>query len=282
MNFVGKILTVLICVMSLVFMTMAVMLYATHTNWRNVVMDPKTGLKQECDRLTADKESLQHELEITKKALDTEKSTKQAQLTNLENTIASLRGRCTNLETQIQGLKTSEGNAIAAMSSTQETLKKLRDEVVTLRQEIRKAQQERNESFEKAVKLADAVQQETIRVKRLQGDNADLGVDVARMRDLLRVYDKNPAEDPAAVLPRVGGEVLAVVGNGSVELSIGADDGLKKGHQLEVFRTGAGQNRYIGRIEVMETAPDKAVARVIPEYRKAAIQEGDKITSKFE
>ncbi|MBN1590469.1 MAG: hypothetical protein JW888_13220 [Pirellulales bacterium] len=282
MNFVGKILTVLICVMSLVFMTMAIMLYATHTNWSDVVMNPKTGLKQEVATLIGEKEDLQDKFDKAKKALDTELKTKQGQLTELENTITTLRSRCANLEKQIQGLKTSEGEAIATMNMTQETLRKLRDEVVTLRQETRQAQQERNDSFAESVRLADIVQQKEIEVKRLRGDNADLGIDVARMRDLLRKYEVNPDEDPAGVLQRVGGQVLAVVGGGSVELSIGADDGLKKGHQLEVFRTGAGQNRYIGRIEVMETAPDKAVARVIPEYRKGAIHEGDKITSKFD
>ena len=38
MNLVGKILTVLIFVMSLCFMMMAVMVYSTHINWRDKVM----------------------------------------------------------------------------------------------------------------------------------------------------------------------------------------------------------------------------------------------------
>ena len=39
MNLVGKILIVLIFVMSLVFMSFAVAVYATHTNWRLRVMN---------------------------------------------------------------------------------------------------------------------------------------------------------------------------------------------------------------------------------------------------
>ena len=45
MNLVGKIFIVLIFVMSILFMGFVVAVYATHTNWRDVVMKPETGLQ---------------------------------------------------------------------------------------------------------------------------------------------------------------------------------------------------------------------------------------------
>ena len=45
MNLIGKIFTVLIFVMSIVFMTMAIMVYATHKNWRDVVHRAQYGLE---------------------------------------------------------------------------------------------------------------------------------------------------------------------------------------------------------------------------------------------
>jgi len=287
MNFVGKILTVLICVMSLVFMTMAIMLYATHTNWRNVVMRPQAaggqpkGLKYQLDDLKTEKAELERKFENAKKELETERITKGDELTKLENTVTEFRDQRNKLEKQVQDLKTSQGEAVAAMNKTQETLKKLREEVENLRRDIRQAQQERDQSFEKAVALADQVHQREIDVKRLRGEKNDLAADSTRMRDLLRAYDIPAEEDPSAVLPRVSGQILAVVGGNSVELSIGADDGLKKGRQLEVFRAAAGQSRYMGRVEVVETSPDRAVAKILPEYRKGAIRDGDSVTSKF-
>jgi len=281
MNFVGKILTVLIAVMSLVFMTMAIMLYATHTNWRDVVKNPNTGLEHKYNNLKAEKENLLHKFEAAKKDLENEQIIKGDKLAKLENTVAELRDQRAKLEKQTQDLKTSQGEAVAAMLKTQETLRKLREEVDTLRKDIRTAQQERNQSFEKAVVLADQVHQREIDVKRLKGEKNDLAADTTRMRDLLRANDINPDGDPSGLLPRVSGQVMAVVGGDSVELSIGSDDGLKKGHQLEVFRAQAGQNRYMGRVEVVETAPDRAVAKILPEYRKGAVREGDSVVSKF-
>ena len=41
MNLVGKIFVVIICVMSIFFMGLTVAVYATHRNWREVVMNDK-------------------------------------------------------------------------------------------------------------------------------------------------------------------------------------------------------------------------------------------------
>ena len=47
--------------------------------------------------------------------------------------------------------------------------------------------------------------------------------------------------------------ITATPGAGLVEISLGSDQGLLKGHQLEVYRIGGGQSTYVGRIEVVQT-----------------------------
>mgnify|MGYP001043545420 CR=1 FL=1 len=71
MNLVGKILVVLIAVMSLVFASFAVMVYAAHVNWRTLVVNETAGpgkplglqvelrtLRESLDALTKQKEQL--------------------------------------------------------------------------------------------------------------------------------------------------------------------------------------------------------------------------------
>ena len=287
MNFVGKILTVLICVMSLVFMTTAIMLYATHTNWRAVVMRPKPqagqpkGLKYQLEDYKAEKENLQHKFERAKKELDNERAIKDNELAKLENMINEIREQRTNLEKQNQQLKTTTANAVSAMKQTQDTLRDLRGEVISLRDKIRVTEKDRDQSFDDAVVLANEVHIRGEELKRVLEEKRNLAADNTRMRQLIRAFDENPDQDPSGVLLRVSGQVLAVVGGGSVELSIGSDDGLKKGHQLEIFRSKGGQNRYMGRVEIVDTSADKSVAKIMPEYRKGAVHEGDSVISKF-
>ena len=53
---------------------------------------------------------------------------------------------------------------------------------------------------------------------------------------------------PEDVKPTLDGLVLAANKDGLVEISLGSDDGLERGHTLEVFRG----SRYLGRIEVFQ------------------------------
>jgi hypothetical protein len=62
-----------------------------------------------------------------------------------------------------------------------------------------------------------------------------------------------------------------------IELTVGADDGLKKGHTVEIFRG----ERYLGRAEVIRTEPDRAVARIIRKFQQGQIQEGDHVATKL-
>jgi beta-lactamase regulating signal transducer with metallopeptidase domain len=91
------------------------------------------------------------------------------------------------------------------------------------------------------------------------------------------------ATEPAAkAAPRLEGVVLAVSEDGQlVEISLGADDGLAKGTTLEVFRQGDKPQSatYLGRIRVIETQADEAVAEVIPERRQGKIEPKDNVAA---
>lgn len=278
MNLVGKILTVLIFVMSLIFATMALMVYATHTNWQEAVKKQSaelTELRQARDKL---KEQMD-QMEIDRQA---EQKATTDQIAALETQVAKVTTERDAQAKEIQELNKSTAEAVAAMTATQATLADLRTEVGTLREDIRKARQDRDESFKKAVALADQAHQLQTEQKRLEARLSDLVVDRNRMRDLLRANDLDPAADPAGALPKVEGVVTALVQGGTLEISIGSDDGLNKGHRLEIYRSGAGNSTYLGRVEVMRTLPDKAVCKIIPEFRKGAIQVGDRVASKLE
>jgi hypothetical protein len=288
MNLVGKILTVLILVMSLVFMTVAVIVYQTHINWRDVVMREQAtpgqprGLKFQLADATTEKANLQALIEKLQGELNTEKTAKREQVAELTTKMDELTIERDKREKDIQDLNKNTAEAVAAMKTTQGTLNGLQTEVETLRKNIQTAQQNRDDSFKKAVALADESYQLENELTRLQSRLADLTADRNRMRDLLRAYDVNPADDPAGKLPKVEGKVTALAQGGSIEVSIGADDGLRKGSHLEVYRTGNGQSTYLGRIEVIQTEPDKAVCKIMPEYRKGAMQPNDRVASKLD
>ena len=91
------------------------------------------------------------------------------------------------------------------------------------------------------------------------------------------VLDRNGLDiDMPVGPPVVDGLVLNVGKDNLVEISIGHDDGLREGHELDVSRG----NRYLGRIIIVRTQPDRAVAEIKKDFSKGLIQKGDRVRTK--
>ncbi|MCC6123626.1 MAG: hypothetical protein IT426_01555 [Pirellulales bacterium] len=282
MNLIGKIFTVLIVVLSLIFMAMALMVYATHKNWREEITkqgglrDQLTLAKQENSDLTTQKDNLQ-------KDLDKIKSDTQSKLAELETDISLKKNEITQIQQEQAKLKQSERDAVAAMSVTQAEAKKLREEVEGLRANEEQAQKDRDLHFKDVQRLTDELHDRVNELATLKERSRTLAADLAKATETLRLFKLNPKIDYTDIQPPdVRGGVLAVRSGGLVEISIGADSGLRKGHPLEVYRVTPSGSSYVGRIEVVETTPDKAVCKIDPKFQQSEFKNGDRVTSKLD
>jgi len=291
MNLVGKIFIVLIFVMSLVFASFVVAVYATHKNWREVVMRPENevkrgmelGLKFQLENKQQRNEELQDELDKVNGELAAEKAAARQVRTKLETENDELTRRRDQQEKELARLDQDCRELVALEKVTQEAEAALRGEVVGLREEIRQTHADRDAQFKRVVELTDDLHQGANQLKSLQSRNFTLVSDLNEALQVLRKFSLEPKPALYAdVAPKVDGVVLASTADGLVEVSIGADDGLLKGHRLEVYRTGEVGSTYLGRIEVTQTSFDKAVCKIIPEFQKGPIQRGDRVVSKFD
>lgn len=285
MNFIGKIFVVLIFVMSLVFMSFAVAVYATHQNWKKVVDRPQgevnanapLGLKFQLDAARAalakaEEARAKVEAEITKEKLATRQA--QAKLETERDELAKQRDQLTKERDE---LAVKDKAAVAALDSAQQNLAKLTKEVDTLRGEIRVAQTARDKHFDQVVKLTDQAHQAQGELKRLEERRVQLAGDIAAQQKVLAAHGLSKDTPVDGIPPQVRGRVLAVNQDNMIEVSLGSDDGLRAGHTLEVFRA----SNYLGRVEILSTSTDRAVAKIIPGFKKAAIQKGDNVATRF-
>jgi hypothetical protein len=103
---------------------------------------------------------------------------------------------------------------------------------------------------------------------------------VSNMTRVMEANGINPATNAGAVTPTVDGVVSRIQRSGGtqlVEVTIGADDGLKSGDTLEVFRG----SKYLGRLNIMQTSPDKSVGQVNRRFQQGQIQEGDRVATRL-
>jgi hypothetical protein len=293
MNLVGKIFTVLILVMSLVFMSFAVAVYATHKNYKTLVDNAEPaqgkplGYKQQL-------ESSQKEIDVKKKELLDTKNTLNAEKEAADQARKVLEAERDKLAADLKTKKEEADKIYKEMNTklddlklAEEELVKLRTEVAGLRTDILKAHQERDDTIKEVVKATDKMNQTANQLKLAKDLNLKLAEEVGKLKEILGKlgYNNREPEFYSKLPPKADGIVLAVTGTqipgqDMVTISLGSDIGMRPGHQLEVSRTSAAGPTYVGRIEVIKTDPEKSVCKVLPNYLKSPVQKGDRVDTK--
>lgn len=292
MNLVGKIFVMLILVFSILFMGISISVYQTHKNWRDVIFraqpdptDPVNkpiGLKFQLDEARKKLENLTAERNRLETELQTEKATRRQVLAKLESELTEVRRERDELARQEADLRKKASDADANVRKLAQTLEARLLEIDQLRRDIQDALTVRDEKFQQVVELTDQLHQAQGELERLKVQNLMLARQFAKARNVLMIHDLPLELPPDGQPPRLDGVVLASSANGLVEISLGSDDGLLKGHKLDVFRRRGGESKYLGRIEVLQVLPDKAVAKILPEYRKGTIEREDRVATRLD
>ena len=290
MNLVGKIFTVLILVLAVVFSAFAVAVHATHKSWRDVAMSEEVnpitrqvGVVRQLKETRAGSESLKGQMEKVEKELEAERTAKREATKNLETERDQLKSTNADAQKERDALDQKLREAVAALETTSTSAKTYYQEQKSLEARIEKAQKERDTAFKELVQLQDQVNQEVSEDQRLKGLVAKNEQDLAKLREYVRAKGDDPS-DPDLIEktlpPRVDGVVLAAREGGLLEITIGSDVGLRRGHQLDIFRTSAGVVTAVGRCEVVATAAKASVCRLVSGFTKTPPQRGDRVYTK--
>lgn len=283
MTLLGKIFTVMIFLMSVLFMGFSVVVYATHVNWRlvvdnaNVTAKHPLGLKQQVESQIAINKLRLKELEKVKSQLAAEQAARRFALAALETRLGHVQGQLSLREAEYATLLATSEKAAVELQISQNTLQKLTVEIDGLRTALVTAQSTRDEEYQKVLALTDKVQGFVGELRTLNERRQQLLDQIASMQRVMQAHDLTPTTDIAAKPPTLDGIVTAVSEKDLIVVSLGRDDGLREGHQLHVYRGGS----YLARVIVKKTEPHQSVAQIIPEYRKGVIQRGDFVATKI-
>jgi hypothetical protein len=279
MNWLGKVFVVLILLMSIVFMVLAMMVYATHKNWREVIEGPN-GLENRLKTAQATNQQLKSDLLRREEELKAEIEAEKQQVRKLETERVGLVERNAGIQAELDQKRQDERQHIAMVNSTQDINTKLATEVEGLRKQIREKEQDRDKLFGQTLDATEKLHQVSGQYESAREMSEQLTKQVVGMSTVMESKGIDPKTDPSGVVPTVDGLVSQVRRSGGsqfVEVTIGADDGLKPGNTLEVFR-GA---KYLGRLDVVTTSPDKSVGKVDRRFLQGQIQEGDRVATRI-
>ncbi len=288
MSFVGKILVVVQLVLSVLFMALAGAVFSVHTNWKTK-HDTQVAIVKGAEKSVADKQA----------ELDSVKQTTQKSIDDNKAELGRLSEQVLNQTTELEALK-KKNNEDQQELQTQTALAETKAKEADYR--IKEAEEQRTAN--RALQIA--LDELAAKSRQLEDDKFGLQVEFDNLKDLysnalvkmaygdkqLRLLgvetDPRKAAKAAEPAPPVDGLVSVVKSDRTnrpkyVELSIGSDDGLLKGHVLDVMRSGVdGKDpQYLGKVRIISIDPDSAVGEVIESAKNGIIEVGDNVTTKL-
>lgn len=271
MNALGKLFTMLIFVFSMFFLTMSVAVYATHRNWRQEA----ANLKKQLDDQKRANTGLTDLVAATNRDFGAERAARQSALAAQHSRLLKSESLLSETTKKFDNAQSELSKSLSSLETAQSDNTRLSNENKVLRQEIRDAQLQRDEKFKAVVALTDKVNQLEGQLQLLEETRTRLSEQLSTQK---LAMDKLGVKTSDAFLTphKLTGLVRELRSQDRVVISLGNDDGLKRGDMLEVTRG----KQLIGRLKVEDTDPASATAQVLPQYRRGNIREGDNVATK--
>lgn len=288
MTFTGKILVVLNLIMGIFFMGFAMIVYQTRVDLRSQLSGrdatiskltaDQTNVKAELDALRADKDKL-----VDDQAQLTQKH--QQEIANMETATNALRSELNEFRNRVTRDETVASKATDNQNIRNEEidqLRKFREELIAQKSTL----------LTENSNLKDELQQKTNDLTQALARNEEILGDFGELERYISVVQQNyKVPGPEELLNTVVGEqapppppkVEGIVTRRDKEgrfyqISLGSDDGIKPGQQLEVWRQKP-EPKYLGKVKVSTTEATTSV--VTPVNLHGLIQPNDRVGSEI-
>lgn len=273
MTLLGKIFTFVILIMSTAFGVLGMMVYASHRNWKEAAEEIKAKYTQNQNLVDQQKVRIADlELQIKREKVA------RAQV------ISNLYAERDDLETQNAALTTERNSLRGQAAVLQEQLAQSSAKVVDLDNQNQKLRNEKIKLIESVqqqqtavVKLIDEIHQADYMKETLRERAEQLARDIADMNRVMVAFNLSKDSLTDHIPPAIDGEVTNVSKQtrGLVQISLGSNDGLKEGHQLDVLRG----NVYVGRMRLTYVDANTAGGKMI--LQESPVRVKDKVTTKM-
>lgn len=290
MSFVGKILVVIQFVLSICFVAFAGVVYTAHMNWRAEALKQKAAATK-----------LQQDLSDAQQAWNNTEKNLNARIVASDQKAQEVAEEKRGLQQQVDQMKKENGDLQVARKSAAEQTVIAQEESTSRETEANNLRginhvttQKRDEEFAVRTKLEDQNRNQQLEIEAAKIKNKDLLGQVALLQQALEaagisadVKELATKNSPPPVIEGKVEDIKPAKRQGAselIEVTLGSDDGLKKGHQMTIYRSGLdGKQRakYLAKIVILHTTPDRSVGAVIESSRNGVIQKGDNVTTKL-
>ena len=281
MTLVGKIFAGLVFLMSLCFFALVIMVLHTHNSWKQLVLgkhlpNHQVNLNEQiaqldghCEKLTAEKSTLEN-------LLSEERAARQRAKATLLTKVEQLETRLTSVVDALAIAKSELDTLLAAGNVNADALAKYQNENVTLRDQTKVILFARDQ----LLKTSNDLNQD---IHEVSGQVADLNVaceivdaELEQRAAILFAIGASLDDPPIGSLQPAPGVITRVGERELVEISLGSDDGVRVGMRMHVYGS---RGDYAGKIRISSVREDRAAGAVIPSTRNRPVRSGDNVVA---
>lgn len=272
MNLVGKIITILILLLSVCFMVIGVMVNASHQNWK----DQAISNKRLVEELASNRERILAEATKKDEQIEKEKVARMIRIQQLESQLQQARRDYENANQVLADKSVKAEESLILVQESEARIKEQDGLISDLQNQLRLLTESVAEQRGKVTDLTAQIFELNSKKVALESIRSDL---VAENAQRTKVMNANGLDkyDLTSHIPRdLKGRITAIDGN-NIAVNLGLDDGLRRGHTFDIYRGDS----YVGTATVFEAQNNRSAARVDSNLTKIPVQVNDQVTTKW-
>lgn len=272
MNLFGKIFTLLIFFLSITFLVLAVMVGATHRNWKDLATTNAETARVMQTRLDSAKSASGD----AAKKLNAEQVSRQQQLAQLYSELQIAQTAIENATKENAAIVRENARLAAEQKVAQNRLTAQDRELADLK--TRNKQLIEDIATQRATVVAMTNEQYRLQsaLDVVTESNAGLASQLAQRTRVMNAHGLRITDQTDGIPRKVEGLVTGQR-DGFIAISLGTDDGVRDDHFIDIYRG----KKYIGRAKITRAEHNQSAARLLPEYTRTIVREGDYVTTKF-
>lgn len=272
MNLVGKIITILILLLSVCFMVIGVMVNASHQNWKERAIENKKLVEE----LASNRERILAEATKKDEQIEKEKVARMIRIQQLESQLQQARRDYENANQVLAEKSVKAQESLILVQESEARIKEQDGLINDLQNQLRLLTESVAEQRGKVTDLTAQIFELNSKKVALESIRSDL---VAENAQRTKVMNANGLDkyDLTSHIPRdLKGRITAIDGN-NIAVNLGLDDGLRRGHSFDIYRGDS----YVGTATVFEAQNNRSAARVDSNLTKVPVQVNDQVTTKW-
>lgn len=273
MNMMGNIFTTLIFFMSTIFLVVAVMVGASDRKWINEV----STLRQQADSAKKAVADVRKSTDKKEKYLESERVGRALQLANLESQLKALSDQLGQVRKQLASSTQTSQKRLAELEQASRRIVELDKELDGLKSANTQLVDDIANQFQTVRNLTNEVFEANNQIATLTKTKNGLTAQLAKTDKVLKQNGLNAESLTDHIEPKVEAVVATVYPDGLFSIIIGRDDGLRIGHEMDIFR----RNQLVGKGRVVEAKDNVAVLKAIKGLMNDKVREGDNVSTKL-